>query len=112
MQTDLGRLGRFFATALSLGILTAALRSAPLYGQDSRATLNGQITDHSGAIITDATITAIDTQTQQVYTARPTNKGTYYLPYMVPGNYTIKISAPGFEEVDQDNVLMTASETR
>jgi hypothetical protein len=112
MQTDRNRLRRFFADALSLVVVTATLCSAPLHGQDFRATLNGQITDHSGAMITDATITAINNQTQQIYTAKPTNKGTYYLPYMVPGTYTIEISAPGFEEVDQDNVLMTASETR
>jgi hypothetical protein len=112
MQTDRNRLGRFFANALSLVILTAALRSAPLYGQDFRATLNGQITDRSGAMIVNATITAINNQTKEVYTAKPTKTGTYYLPYMVPGSYTLKVTAPGFEEVDQDNVVMSTSETR
>jgi hypothetical protein len=112
MQMDRNRLRRFVWSALSFVLSIAALRSAPLYCQDFRATLNGQITDQSGAIIANATITAINSQTQQVYTAKPTSKGTYYLPYMVPGTYTIKITAPGFEEIDQDNVLMTASEMR
>jgi len=96
----------FTAVMLALGVPIA------LHAQDFRATLNGQITDQSGALVTQATITAINNATQQVYTAAPTKKGAYYIPYVVPGTYTVRVSAPGFEEVEQDNVLVQASESR
>ncbi len=72
--------------------------SVALYAQDFRATLDAQITDRSGALVTQATITAINNATQEVYRATPTKKGTYYIPYMVPGTYTVKVIAPGFDE--------------
>jgi len=101
-----------FCFYLKFLALMVAFAASAIYAQDFRATLDGQIADRSGALVTQATITAINNATQQVYSATPTKKGTYYIPYMVPGNYTVKVAAPGFEEVEQDNVLIVASGTR
>jgi hypothetical protein len=89
---------------LSLAVLTS-------HAQDFRAVLTGQVTDPSGAVIRNATITATNVESGTKYTARTTDKGVYYIPYVLPGNYTVTATADGFKTVVQDKVLLLASQT-
>jgi hypothetical protein len=45
--------------------------------QEFRATITGQVTDSSGAALPGASITAVNADTQQVYTAHSDAAGTY-----------------------------------
>src|SRR5580698_5076217 len=112
MSTERNRCLRFTASVIGLMLALVIGFSATLSAQDFRATLSGEISDSGGALVTQATITVTNISTQQTYSAKPTKKGTYYIPYMVPGTYTVTVGAPGFEEIKQDNVLMVASESR
>ena len=112
MSTERNRPWRFSASVIGFMLALVIGFSATLSAQDFRATLSGEITDSAGALVTQATITATNISTQQTYSAKPTKKGTYYIPYMVPGTYTVTVGAPGFEEIKQDNVLMVASGSR
>jgi hypothetical protein len=84
----------------------------PLPAQEFRATLTGQVSDASGAMMVKAKVVAINNETQQTYTAATTKEGTYYIPYVLPGTYTVKVTADGFKTVVQDDVLIQASEYR
>jgi hypothetical protein len=85
------------------------LRLSLLQAQEFRATLTGLVTDDAGAAMTKATVTAVNNETQQTYTAKTTKEGTYYIPYVLPGTYTIKVSADGFKTGVQNDVLVEAS---
>ncbi|MGH9440081.1 MAG: carboxypeptidase-like regulatory domain-containing protein, partial [Terriglobia bacterium] len=66
-------MNKYFAVLMSaLGILIAGLAIAPrqLPAQEYRASLSGQITDPSGAVIPNATVTAVMNSTRQTYTAK------------------------------------------
>src|SRR5277367_3018261 len=76
--------------------------------QEFRATLTGQVTDPSGAIVPKATVTATNNETGSVYTAETSNSGVYYIPYALPGTYTVKATAQGFKTAIQDKVLLLA----
>ena len=79
--------------------------------QEFRAVLTGQVTDPSGAIITEATITAINVDSGTSYSGKVSDKGVYYIPYVLPGTYTVTAQATGFKTAVQDKVLLLASTT-
>jgi hypothetical protein len=78
--------------------------------QEFRATLTGQVTDSSGAMIKGANVTAVNTDTKTTYTAVTTAKGDYYIPYVLPGTYTVTASSGKFKTAVQEKVLMLASQ--
>ena len=46
--------------------------------------------------------------TGSMYTAQASDAGVYYIPYVVPGTYTVTASASGFKTAIQDKVLLLA----
>lgn len=97
----------------------AVSRVIPLIGavtlcicaQDFRATLTGTVTDPSGARVPNATVEAVNRDTQQKYSSVTTSKGDYFIPYMLPGTYTVTVAAPGFQKNIQQNVVLDASKS-
>lgn len=79
--------------------------------QDFRAVLTGQVTDQSGDAIKNATVSAVNIESGTSYTGRTSDKAVYYIPYVLPGNYTVTVSADGFKTAVQDKVLLLASQT-
>ena len=77
--------------------------------QEFRATLTGQVTDPDGRVVAGATVVATNNETGSAYTAKTSDAGVYYIPYIVPGTYTVKASATGFKTAVQDKVLLLAS---
>jgi hypothetical protein len=79
--------------------------------QEFRAVLTGQITDPSGAVIGNARVTAVNQASGTKYSGQTSERGVYYIPYVLPGTYTITAGAAGFKTAVQDKVLLLASET-
>ena len=69
------------------------------------------MTDPSGALIPDATVTAVNIESGTTYTGKTTGKGVYYINYVLPGNYNIVAEAEGFKLAKQDKVTMFAAQT-
>jgi len=97
---------------LWIGMVAACLLFAAvpqhLLAQEFRATLTGEVTDSTGAVIAKAKVTATNVDTGSTYTDVTTSAGVYYIPYVVPGTYRVKCEADGFKSVEQDNVLLQA----
>jgi hypothetical protein len=106
-QRSIRRWKRFVPCAL-VAFLGASLS---LSGQEFRATLTGQITDPSGASVTKAEVRAINRDTQQAYTATTTDRGLYFIPYVLPGTYKVTVTVQGFKTQVQDSVLLEAGKS-
>lgn len=106
--------GRIGATAQSRTVVMLCLLSMvclmPSFGQEFRATLSGRVTDPSGAVIGNATVTAVETSSKTTYSAHTTGDGNYYIPYVLPGTYTVSVTAKGFKTAVQDNVRLFAAQ--
>jgi len=100
---------RRFAMALGLAACLLLL-AVPQFAraQEFRATLTGQVTDATGAVIPNAVVSATNDDTGSVYTAESSGAGVYYIPYVLPGTYTVKATATGFKTAVQDKVLLLA----
>ena len=60
------------------------------------ATLSGRIADARGAVVSGASLTATNLETNQKQTVTTDYYGRYRFPYLQIGNYKLSIEAPGF----------------
>jgi hypothetical protein len=87
------------------------LVSVVAFGQDFRATVTGQVTDASGAVIPDATVKITSQANNSVKQATTNSSGNYTLPYLDPGNYTVEVTATGFQGLRQSNIVLQVAQT-
>ena len=93
-------------------LLTSVMFSGQFLGaQEFRSTLTGQVTDPSGAVIAGASVTAVNNATGQTYTGNTSAAGDYFIPFVLPGTYTVTVKATGFKTAVQENVTLRASQT-
>ena len=69
------------------------------WGQGQSGNLNGTVLDKTGAVVPGAFVSANNVATGVEYKTTSTSAGSYTLPYLPAGTYTIKVTAPGFKEL-------------
>jgi hypothetical protein len=83
-------------------LLPAGLASA----QSTSGSIGGTIEDASGAIVRHATV-SITQQDRDVTQKMETNdQGGFRFLQLPPGTYTLRISAPGFKDVQKQNIVL------
>lgn len=101
------RMAVFFAV---LG-LCFAICTPNLFAQGSDlGTIRGTVTDSSGALIPDAQVQITDLDTHQAYTFKTDARGDYSAPALVPGHYSATVSAPGFDTVVINGIVLNGSD--
>jgi hypothetical protein len=70
------------------------------------AQIRGTVTDQSGALIQNATITITNVGTNISTTAKTDAKGLYLLPALRPDAYVLRAEAPGFRGKEKTNIVL------
>lgn len=78
--------------------------------QDFRANLLGQVSDASGAVIPNATVKAVNVDTNITTEVKSTTNGFYNLPYLAPGVYNIEVMAPGFKQLRRTGIVLQVAD--
>jgi hypothetical protein len=102
-------IARAMGNSLSVFILYLCAGSL-LFGQAGRGGISGLISDPSGAIISGATVTALNHATGVALHTVTSDAGLYSFVSLSPGIYIVTASQKGFESVAQDNVLVTVDQ--
>ena len=91
--------GKVIAGALLLWLFAVV---APLLVAQSLVSgdLTGTVTDPSGAVVPDASVTLSNDATGAARTTTTNSNGAYRFSLMPPGNYTVSITAQGFTKAD------------
>ncbi len=76
------------------------------YGQAVSGTINGFVRDPSGAVFVGAKVTVTNTNTEVATTTTTNDAGFYSVPQLIPGGYTLRISAAGFKQMDQTGIVL------
>jgi hypothetical protein len=74
--------------------------------------IQGTVTDGSGAVIAGANIAATNSATNVTTTRASSSAGFFSVAPLPPGTYSLKVSAPGFKELVQDNIVVNALQVR
>lgn len=86
-----------------------ALLATPASAQ-FRASIQGTVTDATGAIVPNATLSLLDTDTNRTLTATSNGSGTYTFNALAPDHYTLTATAPGFQKQIIQNVPINPDE--
>ncbi|MGA7158901.1 MAG: carboxypeptidase regulatory-like domain-containing protein [Acidobacteriaceae bacterium] len=73
--------------------------------------IQGTITDPSGAVIPGATIVVTNPDTGYNHTLKTDSAGLYSIGPLTPGAYTISVTAPNFESLKVNTVVRTGTVT-
>jgi hypothetical protein len=93
-------------------ILFAAIFVAPGWAQTFRGTILGTVTDSSGATVAGATVTIKNVDTGLIRTTVSTGDGTYSVPELPIGSYTVTIEKNGFQTAVTTGVTVDVSSER
>src|SRR5271165_4887092 len=108
------RFGRKSALVLTfVAFLVSSLAFAPgLFAQSATTgAITGTVTDSSGAVVPNATVTVTNISTAQVRTVTTGSSGAYTVGFLAPGNYSIKFEAAGFGTTTVPSVTVNVTET-
>jgi hypothetical protein len=105
---------RFSSRLLAAVVLLALVVAAPAAYAQSQATngsIEGTITDASGAVLPGVTVTVTQAETGAERTVVTNDKGLYRAPLLPLGTYTVKAELQGFKTFQQTGVRVSVGET-
>src|SRR4051794_20408224 len=80
------------ATVFTFVLFTAVLGIA-----QSTGSLQGTVTDASGAVLASANVSIANSGTGQKITLKTNDNGIYTAALLQPGGYSVEVSAPGLQ---------------
>ncbi len=95
---------------LAVLLLLAVPLVTQVHGQEFRATITGEVQDPSGAVIQNATVTAVNVDTKVSASAKTDTRGVYSLLYLLPGIYTVTATAPRFQTEVYNRVRLDSAQ--
>jgi Carboxypeptidase regulatory-like domain/TonB dependent receptor/TonB-dependent Receptor Plug Domain len=99
---------KFVVFVLSLvAFVFLPLLLCPAYAQVTGATLSGTVRDQSGGVVPSAGISIRNAATGVTRAVKTDTAGFYSAPNLLPGNYEITATAPGFSSQVQSGVELT-----
>ncbi len=94
-------MSRVFAIAV-----LAMFTLVPCQAQVAMAELSGTLLDPSGSAVPSGRVFATDLSTNQVHQAVVNVSGTYNIPLLPPGDYTVTAEAIGFRKLIQNGISL------
>jgi len=109
MKLDFSRRGAQ-VTLLAVVTLLALLLSSGAFAQTTVAqgSIQGSVTDPTGAVVSGAKITISNKSTGQVATTTSSTSGTYNSGGLIPGDYVVRVEAAGFKTSELPVVVQVA----
>ncbi len=100
-----------FATLIAGLMLMFGILHPLLHGQGITGTLTGTVTDSTGAAVPGATVTIREAATNAIHTVTTSEKGTYTVPQLPPGEYSVRIEKASFKGYRQDAITLSIDQT-
>jgi len=96
---------------VSLVLLLLGSSVASAQGVGASGNITGTITDSSGAVVPNVTVTAVETARGTQYTAHTDEKGEYQLTGLSPATYDVTAQIAGFETQLQKGAVVNVGAT-
>ncbi len=89
--------------------LCIALTGLPAFAQSDSSSLSGTVTDTSGAVVPNAKVVVHNAATRTDRDAVTNSVGSFNIPNLAPGDYSIRVDSSGFQTTTLDNVHVDPS---
>src|SRR5438132_1144005 len=94
-------------------VLAVLVISSAAFAQSERGTISGTVTDSTGAVVPGAKVTVTNPATNVTIAVTTTDTGTFTVPSLLAGEYSVRAEKEGFKPVIRTGVnLSTASTVR
>ncbi len=103
MLQNLGRVA-----ALSLLTLASAFS---VYSQTATGTLEGRVVDASGAVVPEARVRIVSSQTSFEQELTTNSVGVFVRPFLIPGLYQVTVEKQGFRKYSEKDVRINVQQT-
>ncbi len=101
------------ARASIFGVLAGpsllAVGDISAFAQTTSGTIDGSVQDTTGAVIPNATVTAVASSIGVTRTVKSGGNGTFAIPNLPAGNYHLTVSAAGFQTLQKDGVILNSA---
>jgi hypothetical protein len=94
-------LRKAFRYSVVLVCALCVLLALPVFGQKITGDIAGDVTDSSGAVVPNASVTAVSAATGLTRTVTTSSSGSYRLPELPIGSYKVSSEAQGFKTAVQ-----------
>jgi hypothetical protein len=94
--------------ALAVAAVLLAASSAFAQGGGVTSSITGTVVDASGAVIPAADVTVKNNATAAEFTTITADNGTFSVPALLPGTYTVTVTLMGFKTAVANNVVLNA----
>jgi hypothetical protein len=85
--------------------------SPKAFAQGATGTINGTVTDASAAVIPGAKVVLTSVATGAARSTLTNQTGNYVIPSVIPGNYTLEVSATGFATAKEESFTLMVNQT-
>ena len=96
------------AKRLVLAIALLALCVVPSLAQVVKGSISGTVTDPQGAVVSGATVKAINEATSATLTTTSDSSGSFHFNLIPVGTYKVEMTAAGFKTTVQNNIIVAA----
>jgi len=93
----------------SVVLLCLCLLGSAVFGQSDSSSINGTIKDPSGAAVPNAKVVAKNEATGETREALSSGSGTYVIPSIKSGFYTLTVEVAGFKKFESKNNKVDAN---
>ena len=96
---------RFLSTAVCLLALS---QSSVAFGQAVYGSIYGTVTDNTGAVIPNASITVTDVSKGNLVQEQSNGSGEFTVDHLIPDLYDVRVEMSGFQSFSQKGVQIFA----
>jgi hypothetical protein len=89
-------------------IMLALLFATTAFAQNINGSIAGRVIDQQGAVVPNASVTAIDLTQQINVTTKTSDQGVFVLAGLRPGSYSLQVEATGFKRLGRPNIALNA----
>src|SRR5689334_6233761 len=95
---------------ISLGALICLLTAWSAFGQETRGTIVGRVTDPTGAVIPGAQVVVTHQAMGTKVAASANAEGLYQASFLIPGIYVVTVESAGFKKFVRKDIELRINE--
>ena len=96
--------------SVAIALLICLLGVHATDAQQTTATVVGNVTDSTGAVVVGATVTLTNTSTNTVRTTVTDGSGVYSIPQIPTGTYALSVESKGFQTAKVSSLILETSQ--